>query len=88
MYVNTLVMCPFLCAVLCDVNKCLSLSLSLSSDRLKDLVQISSERDIADTMELEALVDVIEEPKENCHILPLLYTFSFSFSYFANQKRI
>ena len=22
MYVNTLVMCPFLCAVLCDVNKC------------------------------------------------------------------
>ena len=28
MYVNTLVMCPFLCAVLCDVNKCLSLSLS------------------------------------------------------------
>ena len=31
MYVNTLVMCPFLCAVLCDVNKCLSLSLSIQT---------------------------------------------------------
>ena len=35
MYVNTLVMCPFLCAVLCDVNKCLSLSLSLCRSRLR-----------------------------------------------------
>ena len=32
----------------------------MSSDRLEDLVQISSKRDIADTMELETLVDVFK----------------------------
>ena len=31
---------------------------SMSSDRLEDLVQISSERDIADTIKLETLVDI------------------------------
>ena len=33
---------------------------SMSSDRLEDPVQISSERDIADTKELETLVDVFK----------------------------
>ena len=33
---------------------------SMSSDRREDLVQISSERDIADTVELETLVDVFK----------------------------
>ena len=33
---------------------------SISSDRLEDLVQTSSERDIADTIKLKTLVDVFK----------------------------
>ena len=70
------------------------LRFSASSDRLEDLVQISSERGIADTIELKTLVDVFklknqrktkEKPKESFthfrfhfHILPVPLFLIFS----------
>ena len=50
---------------------------SMSSDRLEGLVQISSERDIADTMEFETSVDVFKLKSQRRIKLEIIYCHCF-----------